>query len=444
MVSSKAPATAPDSAWDKRVADLWDRFETTPADDFLAAMGTLAAERPHRDARALFELGSAHDSTGYEAEARALYQQALYLGLPSDLQRQAIIQLASTLRNLGRAEEGLQLLLGERERTSDILDEALTAFMALLLSDLGRQTEAVAALLPALARHLPRYQRSVQSYATALLPPPFSDDGLEIFASQGAPALPPGQAQSYIDSDGCRLCYASLGMGRPVILLHGGLGHAGNWGHQVPALLGAGYRVILLDTRGHGRSTRDAGPFGYDRLAGDVLALMDHLALPRAALVGWSDGACTALVLAASHPERVSGVLFFACNMDPGGALPFVPTPVIDNCFARHRLDYAALSSTPDAFMEIVEAVGTMQRTQPDFSAAELAAIAVPVRIVHAAGDEFIRPEHARYLADTLPRAQLTTLRGVTHFAPLQRPDRFNAVMLGFLGRLLATGDWPP
>ena len=296
--------------------------------------------------------------------------------------------------------------------------------------------EALANVLPALARHLPRYRRSVTNYASALLPPAFTDDALTHFAEQGTPALPTGERQGHLKHDGSALWYASIGTGRPVILLHGGLGHAGNWGHQVPALLAAGYRVILVDTRGHGRSTRDAAPLGYARLANDLRAVMDHLQLPDAALVGWSDGACTAMLLAAAHPERVTGLLFFGCNMDPSGARPFVPTPVIDNCFARHRLDYVALSATPEAFMDLVDDLGLMQRSEPNFTAADLQSIAVPVRIVQAEGDEFIRPEHAAWLANQIPGARLTTLPNVSHFAPLQRPGVFNAVVLGFLGQL--------
>jgi pimeloyl-ACP methyl ester carboxylesterase len=88
-----------------------------------------------------------------------------------------------------------------------------------------------------------------------------------------------------------------------VILLHGGLGHSGNWGYQVPALVESGYRAVLIDSRGHGRSTRDALPFSYELMASDVLAVIDRLHLERAALVGWSDGACTALILAAKAPH---------------------------------------------------------------------------------------------------------------------------------------------
>ncbi|MGO8048367.1 alpha/beta fold hydrolase, partial [Rhizobium johnstonii] len=70
---------------------------------------------------------------------------------------------------------------------------------------------------------------------------------------------------------------ASYGAGPPVILLHGGLGHSGNWGHQFSALLRRGRRVVLIDSRGHGRSTRDARPYSYELMASDVLAVMDAL-----------------------------------------------------------------------------------------------------------------------------------------------------------------------
>src|SRR5712691_5580039 len=103
-----------------------------------------------------------------------------------------------------------------------------------------------------------------------------------------------------------------IGSGSPVILLHGGMGHSGNWGYQVPALVGTGYRAVLIDSRGHGRSTRDARPYTYELMASDVLAVMDALHIEKADLVGWSDGACAALILASKAPMRVAGVLFFA------------------------------------------------------------------------------------------------------------------------------------
>jgi len=171
-------------------------------------------------------------------------------------------------------------------------------------------------------------------------------------------------------------------------------------------------------------------------MASDVLAVMDALHLERAGIVGWSDGACIALILGMSAPERVAGVFFFGCNMDPDGTKTFVPSPVIDRCFARHAKDYALLSATPDDFDVFVDAVSLMMRTEPNYSAQDLAAINVPVAIVQSERDEFIKPEHAEYLARSIPGAEWIVLPGVSHFAPLQRPEQFNAVMLDFLGKI--------
>jgi pimeloyl-ACP methyl ester carboxylesterase len=263
------------------------------------------------------------------------------------------------------------------------------------------------------------------------------DDDLEKFEADGAAPLPVADHQGYLEHDGARIWYAAYGTGLPVVLLHGGLGHSGNWGYQVPALVRSGYRAVVIDSRGHGRSTRDGQPFSYELMGSDVLAVMDALHLERAGFVGWSDGACTALILAASVPSRIAGVFFFACNMDPSGVKPFEATPTLNRCFSRHTKDYAQLSATPERFQEFVEAVSLMQKTQPSYSAHDLAKISVPVAIVQSEDDEFIKREHAEYLARTIPNAEFILLDGVSHFAPLQRPEQFNAAMLKFVGRVL-------
>ena len=263
------------------------------------------------------------------------------------------------------------------------------------------------------------------------------DDELRQFAAHGAAPLPPASREGHVEHDGARIWYATYGAGTPVILLHGGLGHSGNWGYQVPALIGAGHRAVVIDSRGHGRSTRDARAYSYELMASDVLAVMDALQLEKAAVVGWSDGACTGLIMGAKTPERVAGVLFFGCNMDPSGTKEFVATPTIERCFARHAKDYAQLSATPDQFDAFVGAVSEMMKTQPNYSADDLAGIRVPVTVVQSEHDEFIKPEHAEYLARSIPGAELITMPGVSHFAPLQRPEQFNDVMAGFLAGVL-------
>lgn len=265
------------------------------------------------------------------------------------------------------------------------------------------------------------------------------DADLKDFEAHGAAPLPVPTDHGYVDHHGARIWYATYGAGVPVILLHGGLGHSGNWGHQVPALVSSGRRVVLIDSRGHGRSTCDLRPFTYELMASDVLAVMDALHLGKAAVVGWSDGACIALILAMKAPARIAGVFFFGCNMDPSGTKEITrPNPILDRCFGRHARDYAQLSATPDQFEAFAEAVGRMQKTEPDYSARDMADIHVPVAIVQSEHDEFIKSEHAEYLARSIPGAELILLPGVSHFAPLQRAEQFNRVVGAFLGKLLS------
>ena len=263
------------------------------------------------------------------------------------------------------------------------------------------------------------------------------DDDLRKFEVGGATPLPIANDQGYVEHEGGRIYYATYGSGLPVSLLHGGLGHSGNWGYQVPALVSSGYRAVLIDSRGHGRSTRDARPFSYELMASDVLAVMDALHLEKTGVVGWSDGAATALVLSTKAPSRIAGVFFFACNMDPSGVNPIVGGPVLNRCFARHAKDYAQLSATPEGFKDFVAAVTLMQRTQPNYSEHDLAEIRVPVVIVQSEHEEFIKREHAEYLARAIPDAEFVVLKGVSHFAPLQRPEQFNAALLEFVGKVL-------
>ncbi len=259
------------------------------------------------------------------------------------------------------------------------------------------------------------------------------DDALLRFEAEGPPPLPVADVEGVVENRGARVWYATYGGGEPVVLLHGGLGNAGNWGYQVPALLRLGRRVIVIDSRGHGRSTWDGSALTYTAMASDVAGVLDALAIDRAHLVGWSDGAVVALMLAAAEPRRVAGVLFFGCNVDASGTKPFVLTPAVERCFGRHQRDYAHLSPAPDGFDALAEAVGEMQRTQPELSRDDLAAIDVPVTVLHAEHDEFIRAEHAAYVAEALPHAELVHLDGVSHFAPVQRPASFDRVVATFL-----------
>ncbi|AYN41678.1 hypothetical protein D9753_25535 [Streptomyces dangxiongensis] len=160
--------------WEDRVAAAWASFDEYPqerADEFRAVIEGLVAELPAGSPLGPFESACAWDSTGHSDRAVPLYRLALARGLTGYKGRRARIQLSSSLRNIGQAAKGVRLLTPELDASSDELDDAVRATLALCLSSLGRDREGLALVLGALAPHLPRYQRSMAAYARALTGP---------------------------------------------------------------------------------------------------------------------------------------------------------------------------------------------------------------------------------------------------------------------------------
>jgi len=244
--------------------------------------------------------------------------------------------------------------------------------------------------------------------------------------------LPVPDSSGYAAVNGVRLWYASFGRGEPVILVHGGLVSSIVWGSQVRALAPR-YRVIILDNRGHGRSTWTHEPLSYAQMADDVVALMDFLKLRKAAVVGWSDGADVGIDLAIRHGERLTKLFAFAGNSDPTGLKDFTPTPRSRLFMQRVAAEYKQLSPTPDEFSVLAEADGAMAGSQPHFTVEQLNSIRTNTWIVGADNDQFIKRENTDFLAAHIPGAGELILPGVDHGAPQQDPDFFNAALLHFL-----------
>lgn len=248
------------------------------------------------------------------------------------------------------------------------------------------------------------------------------------------PSLPTPDKSGHAPVNGISIWYATFGSGPPVILLHGGLANSNYWGNQVP-VLAKSHRVIVMDSRGHGRSTRDSQPYGYTLMASDVIGLMDYLAIPQAAIVGWSDGAIIGLSLAMSHPNRVSRLFAFAANSDPSGVKDVTKSPVFTAFIARAEKEYQALSATPTEYKKFVDEISTMWMTQPHWTAADLGAIKVHTWIVDADHDEAIERPNTEFMAKSIPDAGLLLQPEVSHFSMLQAPEQFSDDILRFLAR---------
>jgi pimeloyl-ACP methyl ester carboxylesterase len=253
----------------------------------------------------------------------------------------------------------------------------------------------------------------------------------------------PGEHTAHAKINGISLFYAEVGRGSPVVVLHGGLANSDYLGNQVRALA-RHHRVIVVDSRGHGRSTRDDRPFGYDLMTDDVVALLDTLKIHEADIMGWSDGAIIGLDMAMRHPDRVGRIFAFGANTQTSGLKDGVEQdPVFAGYMARARQEYAHLSPTPDQYDAFQNQIGKMWADEPNWTDAQLRSIRSPVLIVDGDHDEGIKREHTEYIAATIPGAGLLILPNVSHFAFLQDPAMFNAALLHFLGDQYRSGAAP-
>jgi pimeloyl-ACP methyl ester carboxylesterase len=269
-------------------------------------------------------------------------------------------------------------------------------------------------------------------FVLAVLPPAIAAERWETLPTTPAPLATSRSGR--IHANGIDIHYAIYGHGSPVIFLHGGLANTDYWGKQVPAVA-RHHTVILMDSRGHGHSIRDAQPYGYDLMADDVVALMDQLKISKADIVGWSDGGIIGLDLVMRHKERIGKVFAFAANTVTSGVIEGVEkNPTFARYIERAGNEYAAHSATPKEYDAFVDQIGKMWAEQPNWSDAQLKAIDTPVLVVDGDHDEAIKREHTEYIAATIPHAGLLILPNVSHFAFLQDPKQFNFAILHFLG----------
>jgi pimeloyl-ACP methyl ester carboxylesterase len=247
------------------------------------------------------------------------------------------------------------------------------------------------------------------------------------------PAPVPSERPGHAKVNGISLFYATIGHGSPVMLLHGGLSNSDYWGNQIKALA-PHHTVIVMDSRGHGRSSRDARPYSYDLMADDVVGLLDTLHIAKADIVGWSDGAILGLDLAIRHTDRVGKIFAFAANTVTSGVQEDVEkNPTFARFIQRAGEEYRKLSPTPNDYDAFVAQITKMWETEPNWTDDQLRAIKARVLVVDGDHDEAIKRAHTEYIAATIPGAGLLILPNASHFAFLQDPVLFNAALLHFL-----------
>ena len=235
--------------------------------------------------------------------------------------------------------------------------------------------------------------------------------------------------------NGIDLYYEVHGQGDPLILIHGGLGNAGYWSNQIP-VFAEDRQVIALDSRGHGRSSFDETPINYELMAADVLALMDHLGIDKADVVGWSDGGIIGLELAINHPERVNKIVAYGANYNPSGVRADIGESERFNAYIEQAAgDYTTLAPAPERWEEFLNNIGNMWASEPNYTPEQLSAITTPILVLDGKEEEAIDTNHTKEMADLIPGAELHLLPGTGHFAMWDKPEEFNQIVLEYLGR---------
>ncbi|MEU6291506.1 alpha/beta fold hydrolase [Streptomyces sp. NPDC015140] len=252
----------------------------------------------------------------------------------------------------------------------------------------------------------------------------------------------------YADLPGVRTWYESEGAGDPLVLLHGGFCTNETWGAQ-RADLAAAYRVLLPERRAHGHTPDVDGPLTYQDMADDTVAFLETVVDAPAHLVGWSDGAVVALLVALARPDLVRRVVLIGANFRPAG-----------ECFVEPGMLDAMTPDSPDMafFREMYEAVSPdgadhwpvvalkvidMWRTQPALTERELGRVTAPTLVV-TGDDDLMTLEHTTALYRALPDARLAVLPGASHLVPLEKPALVNGLVLDHLGQEAAVETMMP
>lgn len=240
----------------------------------------------------------------------------------------------------------------------------------------------------------------------------------------------------YTEVAGLKTWHEVSGEGDPLVLLHGGFAGASSWGGQTPALVQAGYRVYLPERRGHGHTPDVDGPLTYAVMADDTIAYLDQVVGRPAPLVGWSDGAVVALLVAQRRPDLAArlvliGQYYNSSGRAAGGILDAIldgSPEVMDFLRAEHDQESP---DGPEHFPVFYEKMLAMYRAEPELDLAGLAAVDVPALVLQGDRDE-VTVAHSAAVAATLPQGRLAVLPG-SHLLPVESPALVNALLLAFL-----------
>ncbi len=222
----------------------------------------------------------------------------------------------------------------------------------------------------------------------------------------------------YIDINDAKIYYEEYGQGEPLIFLHGNNGSIEDFYQQIP-FFAKHYRVIVVDTRGQGRSTDLTNtPYTYEEFANDLFQVIQKLNLKKVNLVGWSDGGNTALIFNVQHSELVNKIIIIGAVLNPNG----VSKELIEN------LKSLANKPSENANLRLIE----LMLNEPNITKSELNKIQNPVLVIAGEKDE-VKEIHTKEIQQNISKAELLIIPNSTHYVPFEQPKILNEAILKFL-----------
>ena len=240
--------------------------------------------------------------------------------------------------------------------------------------------------------------------------------------------------QEFLHNSGANIFYSEYLPADPqaptLILLHGNGEDHTYFVKQIPAF-SPHFRLVLMDTRGQGQSTGGDGELNFSVFAADLLALMDHLQIAKAHLLGFSDGGNLALTFALAHPERVQSLILNGANLEPGGVKLSTQLPIVLGYGCCRLLSPFSRKARQNG------AVLGLMVNHPHIPPQALATLTMPALVIVGERD-MIRDRHSQLIARSLPNAQFVRIPGGDHFCAAKCPEVFNHAVLSFLQNLPA------
>ncbi len=239
-------------------------------------------------------------------------------------------------------------------------------------------------------------------------------------------------SEGNITSRDANIHYVSYGSGSPILLLHGGLSHRFIWFSQIPWLVNSGRQVILLDTRGHGDSDLGDSELSYHLMADDTIQVLDQLSIQKTDVIGWSDGANTALQLALVWPQRVHRIIAISGNSDPSGLTTEAQMNGQERSSGLTYWFYRWWTGAGDRLDKLETSIRTLWQSGPHLTAADLRKIKNPVLVVVGEHD-LITLDHTEKMASRLANGKLAIVPDGGHLTIFTHAREINRLIGNFL-----------